>query len=215
METIEIENKAMSVPFRAKAILITDNETYIAATELLMAIKDIRKEIDETFGPIISKAFAVHKEAVGQKKKVEAPLVEAEGIIKPRIGSYLAEQEQIRLTDERRLQEEARKRAEEEQLAEAVALEASGESVAAEALIQAPIAPPPVILPKSVPKVSGVSSRKGWKWRLKDPSKVKREFLMVDEVKINSIVRSLGKNAEEVVCGIECYEETTIVAGRK
>ena len=44
--------------------------------------KDLRAKIAETFDPIISKAHAAHKEAVGQKKKHDDPLEQAQRIIK-------------------------------------------------------------------------------------------------------------------------------------
>src|SRR3990167_488271 len=192
METVafqinqELDAKTIQSVEHADKIEISDTLTYIAATEFLLILKSIQKEIDETFNGPIEAAHASHKSILAAKKKHSEPITEAERIIKIKIGSYLAEQEKIRIAEERRLQEEARKRAEEEQLAEAVALEASGESVAAEELIQAPVQAAPVVLPKSTPKVSGISVKKMWKWRLMDATKVNREFLSVDETKVNS-----------------------------
>lgn len=210
----EVEQKALSVPEKARSIEIKDNESYIRAGELLKAIKDIRKEIDETFDPIVKKAHEAHKEAVSQKKKAEAPLVEAEGIIKPKIASYQDEQERIRLEEERRLQEEAQKQLEEAQLDEAVELERSGQVEEAQAVLQEPIQAPTIVLPKTTPKVEGVSSRKVWRYRVKNPLHVKREYLILDEKKIGALVRQLGPQAEAIIGkgSIEIYEERIIAS---
>lgn len=210
----EVEQKALSVPDRARSIEINDNESYVRAGELLKAIKDIRREIDETFDSVIKKAHEAHKEAVAKKKKAEAPLLEAEGIIKPRIASYIAEQERIRQAEERRLQEEARKREEEARLAEAVHLESVGETEAAESVLDEPVAPTVVILPKITPKIEGISSRKAWKYRVKDDGKVNRSFMILDEKKIGALVRQLGPQAEGIIGkgSIEIYEERIIAS---
>lgn len=212
--TLLIEQKALSVPDRARSIEINDNESYVRAGELLKAIKDIRREIDETFDSVIKKAHEAHKEAVAKKKKAEAPLLEAEAIIKPRIAGYIAEQERIRQAEERRLQEEARKREEEARLAEAVHLESVGDKEAAESVLDEPVAPPVVVLPKTTPKIEGISSRKAWKYRVKDDGKVNRSFLVIDEKKIGALVRQLGPQAEGIIGkgSIEIYEERIIAS---
>lgn len=210
----EVERKALSVPEKARSIEIKDNETFVRAGELLKAIKDIRREIDETFDSVIKKAHEAHKEAVAKKKKAEAPLLEAEGVIKPRIAGYLAEQERIRQAEERALREEARIREQEARLAEAVHLESVGETEAADAVLDEPIATPPIELPKTTPKIEGISSRKAWKYRVKNPLNVKREYLILDEKKIGALVRQLGPQAEAIIGkgSIEIYEERIIAS---
>ena len=80
-QAVEISTKAMTVPDKARAIEITDDTTYKGAAEFLLTIKDLRKQIDEAFNPIIDAAHNAHKEALAQKKRADAPLVEAEYII--------------------------------------------------------------------------------------------------------------------------------------
>ncbi len=160
---VELESKALTIPEQAKQITIKDQAGLDLAGELLKGIKALRKEIDATFDPIIGAAFKAHREAVAQKKKVEAPLAEAENIVKPRIAGYLQEQERIRLAEQRRLEEEARKRAEEEALAAAVEAEQAG---ATEEEVQSVLAAPVPIVPVSAPptfqKVQGISTRDNW-----------------------------------------------------
>jgi hypothetical protein len=63
---------------------------------------------------------------------------------------------------------------------------------------------------EEAPKVAGSSRRKNWKYRVTDPAKVDRRFLMLDDVKIGKQVRALGKEAEELVGGIVVEEDHNI-----
>ncbi|HCU25404.1 MAG TPA: hypothetical protein DF383_10315 [Deltaproteobacteria bacterium] len=209
----ELETKALSVPDQARAIQITDTNTYTKAGELLLAIKDLRKEIDATFDPIVKKAHEAHKEAVAQKKKVEAPLAEAEGIIKPRIAAYQAEQERIRREEEARLREEARKREEEERLALALEAEKEGMPEVAEEILEVPAFVPPPVVPSSTPKVSGISTRTVWKHRIINADLLPRQYLMPDEKALAAHGRALGSRAK--VPGVEFYPEQVVAAGRR
>lgn len=214
-QTIELEQKALSIPDQAKGLDIRDNETYQAAGEMLLTIKALRKEINATFDPIISKALAAHREALAQKKKIETPLADAEGIIKPRIAAYQDEQERIRRAEELRLRAELKKQEEEAQLAQAVATSESGDPELADQIMNETISVPQVILPKSTPKVDGISTRKIWRWRLKNIAQIDRKYLVPNDVAINAQVRALGKDAESVVGGIDVFYETVVAAGRR
>lgn len=169
-ETADVTAKALTWPERAKEIAVATPEAYVQAGQLLLDIKALRKEVDAAFDPIISKAHEAHKEACGQKKKAEAPLAEAEQILKRGLVVWDSEQERIRRDDERRLQEQARVEEEARRAKEAAALESQAnatgdESLRAEAeeLISAPVATPSISLPSSTPKVAGISYRENWR----------------------------------------------------
>lgn len=213
MNQKEITERALTVPDQARIIEVKSNEDYVKAGEILLVIKDLRKQIDETFDPIIKKAHEAHKEAVAQKKKVDAPLVEAENIIKPRIAAWNAEQERIRREEEARLREIARKEEEERRIQEAILAEQSGQQEEAEAIISAPVQSPAVVIPKTVPKVAGITMQKQWKFRVTDPAKVPRQYLMVDEQKIGAIVRAMKDQAN--IPGVEIYAVDVVSAGRR
>jgi hypothetical protein len=213
-EIIEVNTLALSVPDQARQIaVIKNNEDYTRAGEVLLKIKAIRKRIEETFKPIKQKMDAAKKEVLDQEKAADKPLAEAESYIKPLIASYLAEQERIRKEEEDRLREIARQEEEERRLQEAIAAEQSGEKEAAEEIISAPVQAPPVVVPKSVPKVSGVSMSKQWKFRVTDSNKVPRQYLMVDEQKVGGVVRALKDQAN--IPGIEIYSVDVVSAGRR
>ena len=215
VETTEVENKALSIMDQAKAVKIVDAGSYTVAGLLWKSIKDMMKEVADTFDPIIEKAHASHKEALAQKAKFYAPLEAAYRSIKGLMSTYDAEQERIRLAEQRRLDEIARKAEEERLLQEAIAAEeearrngATKEEAAqeAEAVIAAPVYVAPVIIPKATPKLAGGPVyRTIWKFRITDAAKIPRQYLVPDEVKIGQIVRALKR--ESNIPGIEPYEE--------
>lgn len=215
VETTEVENKALSIMDQAKAVKIVDAGSYTVAGLLWKSIKDMMKEVADTFDPIIEKAHASHKEALAQKAKFYAPLEAAYRSVKGLMSTYDAEQERIRLAEQRRLDEIARKAEEERLLQEAIAAEeearrngATKEEAAqeAEAVIAAPVYVAPVIIPKATPKLAGGPVyRTIWKFRITDAAKIPRQYLVPDEVKIGQIVRALKR--ESNIPGIEPYEE--------
>lgn len=209
----EVKQEALTMPDRAKSIAIITAEDYTAAGEFLLGIKAVRKRIDETFDPIIDKAHQAHKEALAQKKKVEAPLIEAEGIIKPKIAEYNSEQERIRKEEERRLAEVARKEEEERRLAEAEAAEKAGDIAEAQAILDEPVYVPPVVVQKTTPKVSGIAMTTVWRFRITNEKKIPREYLSVDTVKIGGVVRALKDKCS--IPGIQVYPEQSVRSGSR
>lgn len=205
-----LETEALSIPDRARALKIVDTVTYQQAGGILITIKGLRKQIDASFDPIIEAAHKAHKEAVNQKKIVDAPLVEAERLLKPAMAAYDTEQERIRRAEEIRLQELARKQEEDRRLAEAVALDQQGDKAGADAVIAEPVQAPPVILAKTVPKVAGVSFTERWCFRVVKPDAIPRMYLMPDMVKIGAVVRAL--KGATLIPGVEAYAEKGVSA---
>ena len=101
---LQVEGRALSAAEEAKGLTVTDQHSLDRAGGVLAAIKALRAEIAATFGPIIDKAHKAHKEAVAQRKKVESPLIAVEATLKRAVAAYT--------------QEQARKAAEVEQVAE-------------------------------------------------------------------------------------------------
>jgi hypothetical protein len=205
-EVQEVEEKALSVIDRANAIKITDNETYLKAGELWKIIKDMIKEVEDSFNPIVDSAFKAHRKAIEQRDKYLDPLKNAYKGVKNLMSFYEAEQEKIRLAEQRRFEEEARKAEEERRLLEAIEAEQEGDKEVAEQILQEPTFVPPMVLPKATPKIQGGPTyRTVWKFRITNASKVPDQYKNVDEVKVGQVVRAL-KNQTNIP-GIEVYEE--------
>jgi len=211
--TAEVEDRALTIPERASALQIVTARDYEEAANLLLSIKEVQKEIDASYDPVIKKAFEAHREAIAAKKKVEAPLREAEAIIKPKLSAYDAEQERIRLEAERKAQAEAVRLEEERRLQEAIEAEQSGDTAEADAIIASPAYVAPVSIPKTTPKVQGITYRETWNYEITDINKLPREYLKPDEVKIGQVVRALRSAAR--IPGIRVYSSRTVAAGRR
>lgn len=220
----DVTAKALTWPDRAKALVITSHEHYSQAGEFLKDIKALRKEVDAAFDPIITKAHEAHKEACGQKKRADTPLLEAETILKRGLIAWDTERERQRVIEERRLHELARQEAEARQVAEAAALEAEANAATdlteaseirreAETVLQAPVMVPVVVVAKDTPKVSGITYREVWKYRVVDDTKIPREYLTRDDVKIGGVVRAL--KGATTIPGIEVYAEKVASAGSR
>jgi hypothetical protein len=118
------------------------------------------------------------------------------------------------------LSEEARKEEQARLTREAELLEQRGETqLANQVLEQAVNAPAPVVvLERSLPDVRGVSTTANWKWRpvggdtpqarARAVALVPREFLCLDEKKLNAHAKAHGASAR--VPGLEFYDAGSV-----
>jgi len=101
-----MEKKISPLIAQANALVIRCQADLESAKDTISnVIKALKREIDDTFDVLISKAHAAHKEAVAQKKRHYEPLEAAERQIKQKMGTYLDEQDRIRRIEEQRLRE--------------------------------------------------------------------------------------------------------------
>jgi hypothetical protein len=214
-----VKTEALAWPDRARSTTVTDDGSYTIAAELLKGIKALRQKIAETFDPHIKRAFDAHRALCREKQDAEAPLTEAEGVLKRSLIAYDTEQERVRRAEETRLREEARRQEEQRRLDEAAALELQAAETddellraEAEEMLAAPIETPAVVVAKTTPKVAGVSFREVWKFRILDARKVPDEYKKVDEIKVGGVVRALRGGTK--IPGIEVYAERIASAGR-
>ena len=162
---------------RARGLAITDRESCVNASTFLRSVKGLRSQIQAWFEPHIEAAMETKRKAdqarkalVDEKDRMEAPLVEAEAVIKRSLLAFEQEQERIRLTEERRLQAEAQAEAERVTLEAAAALEREAAATGdvemrreAEDILAQPIEAPVVSVAKTMPKVQGLTYRDQWK----------------------------------------------------
>jgi hypothetical protein len=149
---------------RARELQIIDRESCINAGTLLRSVKTLRRQVQEWFEPHIEAAMETERD------KMEAPLVEAETVLKRGLLKWEAAQEEARLAEEQRLQAEAKARAEALTLAAAAAMESEAVATGNDELLQEaqdvleqPIDAPVVSVKTMVPKVDGISYRDNWK----------------------------------------------------
>ncbi len=162
---------------RAQSLQVTDSESCVNASHLLRSVKQLRSQVQAWFQPHIEAAMATKRKAEEARKaladerdKMEAPLVNAEGILKRSLLAYEQAQEAARMAEEQRLQAEAQAQAENATLAYAARLEAEANATGDQGMLQEaqdilaqPIEAPVVSVSSQVPKVQGVSYRDNWK----------------------------------------------------
>lgn len=198
---------------RALEIVVTDSQSYANAAQFLLDIKDKRKFLDNEFEDSITAAHEAHKKVLALKRKATDGLDEAERIVKPKIATYLAEEEKKRRDEEARLQAEAQKRAETEALELAAAAEKAGDHAEAEAIINDPVVAPVLVLQPTTPKVSGIAMRKKWTFRIVNAALLPREYLTPDEQAIRKVVEALKDKAN--IPGVRVFCEDVVAAGRR
>ena len=208
---VKLQERTLSLSQAVIQITVNDSETMKKANDFLVNIKTLRKEVSETFNPIIEKAHLTHKEAVAQKKRHEEPLKEAEQILKLRVSGYLAELEKKRREMERLLKEEEERieREKAENLKKAQeAIESGDTKTATELIEKSESVLPTVEVPREEPLPEDTQIRKIWKWEVTDLNAVPREFLVPDNAKITKEVRALKEKAQ--ISGIRIYQESSV-----
>lgn len=219
LKEVELEQKALTVADEAKALTIKDQISYDRAAEKLLGVRALIKQIDETFDPDIKRWHEGHKAAIATKKKVLGDLPAADATLVRLLGQWEMEQKRIQAENDRREQEAARRREEEARLALALEAEKQGaESATVQEILETP---QPIQVPVARPTFQraagiGASRKPVYRWRVIDQQQIPREYLKVDEVKINGIVRAMG--AATRIPGIEVYEDIpniSVRAGRR
>jgi hypothetical protein len=165
----EIESDSLTLVEKAQSILVVDQRTHDDAAELHIAIRELRKKVDEHYDPLIKQAFATHRAAIAAKDTVDKPLEQAQRIIKPKVIAFEQDQERIRRELERTAQEEARRREEEARLA--LAVQAEEMQAAPEVVEEILSRPMPTIAPTVAPiyqKTKGFTSRENWSAEVTD-----------------------------------------------
>jgi hypothetical protein len=205
----------------AQSIIITDNDQYGLASQLLVEHKKRIKAVKDYWDKPKSMAKQAHQEICDKEKAMLAPFTQAETIIKAAMVTY-----QRKVEEERRAAEaEARKRQQEEAerlLAEAIKAEDSGNTTRANAVMAMAqtIDEMPVVSEVEAPKASGISTRKTWKARVIDEKLVPAyangpglflvEIRTINQSTLNNIARTSNGTAR--IPGVEFYEDVTISA---
>jgi len=172
-----LDTESRSWAAKARGLAVVDRQSCENASYLLRSIKTLRGQVQAWFEPHMNaamdtkrKAEAARKGLADEQARMEAPLIDAEGVLKQSLLAWEAKEEQARLAEERRLQAEAQAQAEAVTLAAAAemeheAIQTGNAEMLAEAqdILSQPIEAPVVVVAKAVPKVQGVTYRDQWK----------------------------------------------------
>jgi hypothetical protein len=199
---------------RAAMLTVTNDQTFVLGSEMLIEIKKRSKTVEERFAEPVSAAHKAHKAMTALRDSVLAPFKQAETTIKSKLGIYQQQIEEKRRLEAERLRKQAEAKAEADRIAKAQEQMDNGDLKGCEQTLAAPPAPVAVRAETpEPPKVAGLSFREEWKFEITDPNLIPREYLMVDESKLRKVVKALGKAASNIP-GIRVYPEKVVSAGR-
>jgi hypothetical protein len=211
-QLMEMKALAQNLPDQARQIVVSDAESYLQAGELLVYIKQLRKKIIDTFRPIKQRIDESKKAVLIQERAADIPLAQAEQYLTPQIIAYDRRQEHLRQQEELRLKALSHSIEEDRRLMQAIAAENAGAPKLSQTLLEEPLPFVPVMVPKSVPKVAGLSIRKNYGFTLVNQALLPREYLTPDLVKIGGVVRALKDQCR--IPGVEVHEEQSIAGVR-
>ena len=197
------QKDAQSIVDHAKTFEIINAEDYLRSGSLAVAITDMIRNIKETHRPVIDHWSKKHKEAIAEMNADLLPLEGVKVIMESKRIDYRRKEEEIRAKEQIRLQEEAKKRAEDLALLEAEQADLSGQRDAADRIIDTPITAAPVFLPSAAPKTQGQVIRKYPSFRIVDANLIPRQYLIPDEQAIGKVVKALKERHS--IPGIEMF----------
>lgn len=206
----DFEPDGLQMVQKANQIKIVTSEDREKAGDFFNIVSGCLKRVKEVFAPAKKKADEAHAEICALEKRAAKSFEIARDALKLKIGAWEDEQERLRNEANLKAAQEARKRAEDETLRRAAAMEANGDKEAAERILEAP-APirinPEDLIPEAQ-KVKGNVIRKSWGFQIIDPLAVPREYLMVDESKIRRVVQALGN--ETRIDGVAVFPKSIV-----
>lgn len=194
---------------QADKVVINSPEDLVVVDDMLGQALEFQREVKRVMDPICKSAHDAHKQATLAKKDCLAPFVRVEQILKPKVVAYNRKVEAERKAKERELEKKQLEEAEAQRIKEAEEVEARGGSQAeVNDALHAPVETVPVVLPEDKPEMKNVGTiRQVWKFRIDDPAKLPREFLMPDEKRLGSLARSMKSDAK--VDGVTFYADET------
>lgn len=210
VEDLHAQGKAITAGARQYQILT--REACDNAALFLRRVANFKDDVKRRFEESKRLANALHKSITKAENEELAPALEAEGIVKRALSDYQIDEERKRRVEQARLQQEQRERDEAARNAEAEHLDKSGDTEAALAILERPIAV--VSVPLAMPKTDGVSYRSAWKFEVIDAARVAAAFLSPDPKKIQSVVDGMKAQASDVVGGIRVWEEKVPIVRR-
>lgn len=173
MNEIQVKEQAATLEQQAQTYQIATNEDYSQGAEFLKRVKGTEKEVKAYWKPAKDAAAKAHKEICQKEKAMLSVCENAEKILKGKMLTYSQKVE----AERRAAEEQARKAAQEETdrlLVEAAKAEKSGDSVSASvnmAMAEQMESVKPAVQVVA-PKATGISSKKVWKCKVTDSSKV-------------------------------------------
>lgn len=163
---VEKENQPLIA--HVTAMQVTSKDEHGSALEVYRAIALREKAVKAFFADFKEKAHQAHKAICDKETAVLAPLAQAKAIASQKINTYTAAEEKRKREEEVRLQEQARKDAEERQIADAEQAQKDGRAEEAESILNQETEVPIVKVQTKTAKIAGVGTQKRWSAEVTD-----------------------------------------------
>lgn len=190
---VELQHESSQLTIEAQKYDVVNQTAYSHAGNFLKQCINLKKQIELFFEPTIENFKKAKAEAdAGRKAEIDrmnrylSPVEEAINIVQRKCKDFENEAEKKRLEEQKIKDEEAKKQAEIEK--------AWGEE---NPVVEAEKAKPVIA------KVSGLGIRRTWQWKIVNEELIPREYLKIDEVAINKVVREQQGNTK--IEGIEVF----------
>lgn len=181
-EVKELETDLANIKGRAQTLVVKDDESYAFGSETLTWIQSGLKKCEER-RKFFVKPLQDHVSQINLFfKNFTEPLEGFKESISAKMIEYRREQENARRIEEERIRKEQEK------------LQKKAEKTAEK---RGEVAPPPLpvvaipIAPKTTfSDLGAVTAKKAWAWEIVNANAVPREYLCIDEKKINAVIRA-------------------------
>jgi hypothetical protein len=187
--TQQLEQESQPLIIIANEVQIQTKDDVLVASQDLSNIQATLKAIEKKRKEFVDPLNESLKAINSSFKKLSEPLEKAKAILSGKITDWhVAEQKRIAEENERIRKEEEKRR----KIQEAHA--AQGHEVAK-----------PIEMKREAPvenKIGSTYMRTDWAWELINEAEIPREYLMIDQVKINTAVRAGAR----LIPGIRIYE---------
>lgn len=193
-EIQEVHTQTSSIVSAAKSIVIENDFDLNKASIVAKDISDTKKSVEERRQFFVRPLNEQVKKVNDLFKILAAPLLEADTLIRSKVGAYRTAQAEVARKEQARLDALAAK--------QQAALDKKAEKQG----VEAPIITAPVVAQPAA-KVGHASMRKDWRFTIVDAAKVPADYLVVDESKIR---KAIAGGVREIA-GVKIYQEETVV----
>lgn len=206
-EAVQLAEQTWKIASLPATLSIVTTQQYEDAGEKLKALSAKEKEIEKLRTQLKAPILAAGRAIDAFFNTPLDRITKARDAYKLAIKGYQRVEEQKRLALEAKAQEEARK--ERERLeARAAAAAAKGKTEKAEVLQTAAASIVSPVIPKTTPKLQGVSNRKTWHYEVEDVALLPREYMQPDDKKLGAYIRAMKSEAQ--IPGVRIYSEDDI-----
>ena len=214
-KTMQEISQATKLADTVNSLKINNQNEYINSSQFLMELKQVfklldgkRKEITKPLNDVKNRVMDLFREPLNE-------LVEAEIMLKSALDLFNTEQKRIRLEEERKAilrakkEEDTKRKSLEERAKKA---EEKGKDDKADMLREeaCSLFIPSVVEFEKPIIVSGISTRKIWKYRIEDESKIPREYMIPNKDVLSKMAKVM--KGKIPVPGVVFYPESSIAA---